>query len=124
VNRRITIALFSLVAPAVVVGFAAAGCDDLQVHPFFGSRYDPARDCVESPAVLDVLEGPDPGRCETIRCYEAPEGDDVFITDGACDAPDGYVDRTNDAKSPCADALTAYAREGHSRCPAPSDSGA
>jgi hypothetical protein len=108
----------SRVAPvllALVLGLGLVGCTTTHVHIFVAYHYDETADCLESPAGADVIDGPDPGTCAAVRCWVSP-GDDVYVTDDACDAPLGYVEQTSDMSGVCVKALAAYARDGHARC--------
>jgi hypothetical protein len=94
-------------ALAAVAALGLAGCEDREVHVFSAQRYDPDRSCLEDPVAIDVLEGPDPGPCDDVRCWNAPSGD-ALITTAACNAPPDYEDGTADpAGSRCAAALAA-----------------
>ncbi len=106
-------------APLVLAG---AHCTDQVVHVFGGYAYDPAQDCLEAPGALDVLEGPAPAPCPTVRCWLAPDGTAV-VTDEACDAPPDYEDETSASSGLCPKALAAYGRAGHGQCPASPDGG-
>jgi hypothetical protein len=98
------------------------GCDQRVVHVFGGYAYDPTQDCLYPPGVVDVIDGPEAGSCPGARCWVAPDGE-VYVTDRACDAPPDYQDHTADTSGICVQALAAYGRKGHSRCPAPPDGG-
>jgi hypothetical protein len=99
-----------------------AGCTDKPVHVFdayaFTPGATPKTDCLQSPAEVDVLSGPDPGSCPVLRCWTTPQGA-VYITDESCDSPPDFTDDTDaPAGSPCAEALLVYAEPGHGLCPA------
>jgi hypothetical protein len=95
-------------AALAVLGLAA--CEDREVHVFFAQRYDPVRDCLENEQAMDVIDGPDPGRCDQLRCWRSPGGGAVISTT-ACDAPPDYEDGTADGEgSLCAAALDALER--------------
>lgn len=103
-------------APALFALFASVGCEDRLAHPFGAYRYQPERDCFEGAATVDVIDGPDPGRCAALRCWISPAGE-TYVTTTACDGPSNYEEHTRDpAGSPCARALTAFARDGHGLC--------
>lgn len=93
----------------------AAGCEDRLFHAFDAYPYDPHGDCLGAPEAIDVLDGPDPGKCPDLRCWKGPDGT-FYVTDAACDAPLDFEDRTSDAEGPCVGALAAYARPNHGRC--------
>jgi hypothetical protein len=96
---------------------AAASCSDDSVHVFGANRYDPTRDCLEPGAAIDVIDGPDPGACDALRCWISP-ADEVYVTTTACDAPPGYVEHSTDrAKTLCGKAILAYLRDDHGACP-------
>jgi hypothetical protein len=110
-----------LVAFLGAVGASGLGCGEANMHLFGAYRYDPAEDCLESAAAVDVVAGPDPGVCESVRCWTSPAGE-VYVTTTACDAPEGYVEGTDDAEgSTCALALAAHALGEEARCPPPTD---
>jgi hypothetical protein len=99
---------------ALAVALAITGCEDRSVHLFGAERYDPEGHCLEAPATVDVLSGPDPGPCNDLRCWQSPSGE-VYVTSAACDAPPDFADRTSDpAGSLCAEALDAFAQK--ARC--------
>lgn len=103
-------------ALALLAILTAASCEDRLAHPFGAYRYQPDHDCLESAATVDVIDGPDPGRCDALRCWVSPAAE-VYVTTTACDGPSNYVERTKDpAGSACARALEAFAREGHGLC--------
>jgi hypothetical protein len=80
------------------------------VHAFIAARFDPDRACLEKPAAIDVVAGPDPGSCPETRCWETPSGE-VFVSTTACDAPPDFIDKTADlAGSRCGEALDALAQ--------------
>lgn len=107
-HARRTLALLALLI--------AGGCEDRLAHPFGAYRYQPDRDCFESAATVDVIDGPDPGRCDALRCWVSPAAE-VYVTTSACDGPSNYVEHTGDPDgSACARALEAFAREGHGIC--------
>ncbi|MFO0759979.1 MAG: hypothetical protein U0359_26070 [Byssovorax sp.] len=105
---------------ACLLGLGA--CEDRQVHVFSAFRYDADHDCLEAAAVVDVIDGPDPGTCPAVHCWENPLGD-AFVTDQACDAPLDFHDHSGDADGPCAKALAAFARDGMGKCPAQAGDG-
>jgi len=106
----------------LALALALAACTTSHVHLFGAYRYDANRDCLESAATVDVIDGPDPGKCEVLRCWFAP-ADEVYVTDAACDAPISFVEHTSDTSGACVKALAAYAREAHGPC-LPGDAGA
>lgn len=87
-----------------------AGCSGkARVHGFLARFWNAEEGCLESPAVVDVIEGSDPGSCPRTQCWVTPAGD-AYVTTEACDAPLDFRDGTNDpAPSPCVDALEALA---------------
>jgi hypothetical protein len=95
---------------------ALGACEDRLAHPFGAYRYRPDQDCIEGAAAVDVIDGPDRGPCDAVRCWVSP-AKEVYVTTTACDGPLNYAEHTKDAAgSPCARALEAFAREGHSLC--------
>ena len=95
-----------LLAPALVV--LTAACSDDTVHVFGAHRWNADSDCLEGAAAVDVIDGPDDGPCDAVRCWVSPGGD-VYVTTTACGAPPGYVDHSADPEgSPCEAALAAY----------------
>ena len=104
----------ALILAAVAV---AVACSNNDVHPFSAYAYDPDRDCLEAPAAVDVISGPDDGPCTQLRCWESP-GHDIYITETACSAPSDYKDETKDETGICPAALNAYGRTDHGLCPA------
>jgi hypothetical protein len=98
-------------------------CERTVVHIFGGYGYDDVNDCLDAAGAVDVIDGPDPGMCATLRCWIRPDGVAV-VTDRACDAPSDYVDHTKDTSGVCVKALAAYGRPGHGMCPIPADAGA
>jgi hypothetical protein len=94
----------------------ALGCDARPVHTFVGYPYDAERDCLGDRAILDVIDGKDPGECAEVRCWLGPDGA-VVMTDTACDAPVSHADHTQDASGDCPKALEAYGRGDDGRCP-------
>jgi hypothetical protein len=106
----------SPIAIVITTCLALGACDDRPVHIFGAERYDPVRDCLEAPAAVDVLDGPDPGPCAELRCWQSPSGE-VYVTSTACGSPPDFADRSSDPPgSLCAEALDAFARE--ARCAA------
>lgn len=113
-----------LAAAVVVVLVAAAACTDMTVHPFSAYALGGSGECIEPAGVIDVIDGPDPGECDVLRCWVDPEGQ-VFITTTACDAPHGFVDHTKDpAGSDCYRALALFDKPGHSQCADSPEAGA
>ncbi len=106
---------------AVLAGLSllltAAACKNTVVHPFSAWAYSPTGDCLEPPAVVDVLSGPDDGPCIQIRCWESGGGD-IYITDTACSAPPDYKNETNQKTGSCAEAIKVFGRAMHGQCPA------
>ncbi|MCC6555298.1 MAG: hypothetical protein IT372_20245 [Polyangiaceae bacterium] len=99
----------ALAALAGAAALALAACEDTQVHAFGAQRYNADQDCLEEAEIIDVLDGPNPGLCDTPRCWKAPSGE-VYVTTTACDAPPDFVEGTAEpAPSPCAAALAALA---------------
>lgn len=108
------------VARAVALALALAGaigaCSSRVFHTFGARRYVAEQDCLEKGLAIDVIDGPDPGVCEKVRCWLASSGD-VYVTTTACDAPVDFVDATGaPAGSPCGRALAAYARAPEATC--------
>jgi len=103
-------------ALALAIGvLTSGGCSD-EVHVFGAHHYDSDADCLEGAAAVEVLEGPDPGPCEEVRCWRSPE-DEIFVTSTACDGPPGYSEETDAPEGePCALALAAFARGDEGRC--------
>jgi hypothetical protein len=95
---------------------AGAACHDTQVHPFSAWAYDPMKDCLDAPAVVDVLSGPDDGPCTQLRCWESAGGN-IYITDTACSAPADYKDETHQKAGACAEAIKVFGRAMHGQCP-------
>jgi hypothetical protein len=97
---------------------AAASCAPLpQDHVWGAYAYDSTDDCLAVNGEVDVLPGPDPGTCSTVRCWQSHDGN-AFVTDTACDAPPDFTDHSSDPQgSLCARALAAYQRAGHAACP-------
>jgi hypothetical protein len=112
-----------VLVPALVLLVAAATCQDRLAHVFGGWAYDTAGDCLDAPGVVDVVDGPDPGKCPQLRCWLAPDGT-AYVTDEACDAPIDFQDQTKATSGVCVKALAAYHRTGHGLCPTPADAGA
>lgn len=106
------------VAAGAATAAVLVACAGQRSHLFVAERYDTAKDCLESPAAVDVIEGPDPGTCEVTRCWISDRGE-AFVTTGACDAPPSYTDESDAAgtDAPCGRALSALARPGGGRCP-------
>src|SRR5262249_25985337 len=77
-----------------LLALASAACSTTHVHLFGAYRYEMDRDCLESPAVVDVIDGPDPGMCAMLRCWISP-GKEVYVTDTACDSPPDYAEHTS-----------------------------
>lgn len=109
------------IAIALVVG-ALAACVGRVAHVFGGYAYDEAGDCLLTPGVVDVIDGPAGTPCKKVRCWVAPDGT-VYVTDTACDAPPDYQDQTQASSGLCVKALEAYEAEGHGRCPTAPDGG-
>lgn len=100
---------------------SGVSCGEADAHTFGAYRYNPFEDCMEGAAAVDVIEGPDPGICEEVRCWKSPGGE-VYVTSTSCDAPVGYEEGTFDpAGSVCARALAAFALGDEGRCPAPEE---
>src|SRR5262245_27854530 len=94
---------------------SASACDDGRTHIFGAYRYEPTRDCLEGSAAVDVIDGPDPGACASVRCWTSPAGE-IYVTSTACDAPPDYREHTQDpAQTPCERALAAF--RCHVTCP-------
>jgi hypothetical protein len=117
-----TAPLSSLALPFTFLVTAAA-CSARVDHVFGAYAYDPAQDCLQAPAAVDVIAGADPGMCPQVRCWQAPDGT-VYVTSEACDAPLDYQDHTKDTSGPCVKALAAYASSGNGLCPGAADAGA
>ena len=81
-----------------------AACDDRSAHVFMASRYDATADCLGPTLGVDVVEGPDQGACNTLRCWISPGGE-VYVSYAACDAPPDYAESS---EGPCKQALSAY----------------
>jgi hypothetical protein len=101
---------------------ALGACTTRVAHVFGAYRFeegmDPAEDCLEAAAAVDVVDGPDPGICNGVRCWIAPGGN-VFVTTTACDAPPDYRDHTSDpAGTACGRAIAVFQRIGTGNCPA------
>jgi hypothetical protein len=116
VNRRFVLAAVTV---AFVVG---AACTDRQVHAWAAWTYDPVNACLDSPAVVDVLSGPDNGPCKEVRCWES-QGHDIYITNTACDAPSDFTNETSQKSGLCAAALNLFGSANHGECAKP-DAGA
>ena len=101
---------------AVLALAILASCSNREVHVFSAWQFDIDRDCLEPPAVVDVLDGPDNGPCKQIRCWESADHK-TYVTDTACDAPPDFKDETKDPTSPCVEALKVYGRDQHGVCP-------
>ena len=86
-----------------------------RVHTFFARFWNADDACLETAAVIDVIEGSDPGSCPRTQCWLSPAGD-AFVTTAACDAPLDFRDATSDADSPGADALAALAAGADGDC--------
>jgi hypothetical protein len=98
-------------------------CHNTKVHIFGAYHFDREADCLDGPAAVDVLEGPEPAPCPGLRCWLSPAGE-VYLTDTACEAPLGFEDHTDDASGDCLRALEIYALEDHGKCaPAPGTGG-
>jgi hypothetical protein len=106
-----------LVLASIALLVTGAACHNNVVHPFSAWAYDPTRDCLEAPAVVDVLSGPDDGPCKQLRCWESAGGD-IYITDTACSAPPDYKNETNQKAGACSEAIQVYGRAMHGQCPA------
>jgi hypothetical protein len=107
----------------VGVSLTAAGCDARAAHLLEAYVYDPTNDCLEAPALVDVVNGPPPAApCLILRCW-LNSGGAALITDAACDVPPDYQDETSATTGPCVKALAAYGEKGHQLCPAPADAG-
>jgi hypothetical protein len=114
---RLTIASLLL---ALFVALPA--CERNVFHVFGGYSYDADAGCLYKSGAIDVIDGPDPGKCKKVKCWIGPAGQ-VVVTDTACDAPLDYTDGTAEDAGACPAALEAYEGEDHSRCPAPPDGG-
>ncbi len=70
------------VAVAIATGgalLAAEACDDsVRSHVFSGRQYEDARDCLDDPSSIDVVDGPEPGACDP-KCIVAPPDPDSGI---------------------------------------------
>jgi hypothetical protein len=106
-----------VVLAGIAALIAGAACENTVVHPFSAWAYDPMHDCLEAPAVVDVLSGPDDGPCKEIRCWESGGGD-IYITDTACSAPPDYRNETHQKSGSCAEAIKVFGRAMHGQCPA------
>src|SRR5262245_55243042 len=75
--------LFGLAAIVGVAMIAASACTTRVAHTFGAYRFekgvDPAHDCLQGSAAVDVIDGPDPGVCSAVRCWVSP-GKEVYIT--------------------------------------------
>jgi len=106
-RRRGSLAFFASIAS--IASLVLVACENNLVHAFIAARFDPDAACLEAPAAVDVVAGPDPGSCPVTRCWETPSGE-VFVSTTACDAPPDFLDRTADpAGSRCGEALDALA---------------
>jgi hypothetical protein len=107
----------STLLAAALAALVASACSPGRSHAFGAHRYDPENDCLEASAVVDVVEGEDPGKCDRLRCWETPGGE-AYVTTTACDAPPDFRDATADGpETPCGKALAAWGREDHGACP-------
>jgi hypothetical protein len=120
---RLARALGGVVVAGVVATLALPGCTDQLVHGFGAYEYDVSRHCLFDAAVVDVIDGPDPGECDDLRCWVSSDGE-VYVTTTACDAPKNVVDHTKDPEgTDCYSALALFNKKGHSICPDPVDDG-
>ena|SRR5688500_13245588 len=104
----------------VLLAFAAlTACNGkARVHAFSARFWNASEGCLESEAVVDVIEGSDPGQCPRIQCWVSAAGD-AYVTTDACEAPLDFRDGTHDAApSLCADALEALAAGDEGSCDA------
>ncbi|MEJ7734323.1 MAG: hypothetical protein WKG00_34650 [Polyangiaceae bacterium] len=117
-GRRHLAAPWMLHLAVAVASALLAGCNGkARVHTFVAQRYHADADCLDGGAVVDVIEGSDPGRCPRIQCWVS-SAEEVYITTEACDAPLDYRDGTSDeAPSACASALAAQALGEDGLCP-------
>jgi hypothetical protein len=94
-----------------------AACDGkARLHTFNARFWNASEGCLESEAVIDVIDGSDPGECPRTQCWVTPAGD-AYVTTDACDAPLDFRDGTHDpAPSVCADALEALAAGDDGSC--------
>lgn len=102
---------------------ALPACQGRAAHFLVAYVYEPANECLDAPAVVDVVNGPPPpAPCPILRCWLAPSGI-ALVTDQACDVPPDYQDQTRTGTGACVKALAAYGKSGHQRCPAPAEAG-
>lgn len=101
----------------LLVGAAGAGCHpEAEVHPFYAARYDAQAGCLDAVTIQDVLEGPDPGRCNQVICWLNHRGE-AYVSLTMCDGPPDWarVDAP-ESGSPCAQALEALKEHGTGQC--------
>jgi hypothetical protein len=118
VRPRLALA-FAALTGALALGLA---CTDRLAHGWAAWQYDIQHDCLLTPAVVDVLSGPEKGTCQQVRCWESP-GHEIYITNTACDAPPDYTNETNEKSGACHAALEIFGRASHGQCVVP-DGGA
>lgn len=110
-------AAFRYAAGLLALGVASLGwlaCDGAGSHVLAGRRYLPERDCVEEVTVIDVVEGPDPGRACEVVCLvgSSPvigEPDGIFVTT-QCEPFPGNYDLSQ-SRAECTPAKEAIAAE-------------
>jgi hypothetical protein len=92
----------------------ALACTDPGSHVLLAQLYEPARDCIDPTASLDIVVGPDPGFCDkTPTCIVTPAGQNgsgagVYVTT-MC-GPFPPLDDTTGMLHGCEGALAALAR--------------
>ncbi len=103
---------------------SGAGCDsEAEVHPFYAARYDAQAGCLEAVTIQDVLEGPDPGRCNQAICWLNHRGE-AYVSLTMCDGPPDWarVDAP-ESGTRCAQALAAQTESGAGQCGADAGAG-
>lgn len=106
----------SIAVPMLAFGAAmAGGCTNLEVYSLQGQLYDVAGDCLGPSEVIDIIEGKAEDTCDGVKCIRSEETDLFWVTPN-CEAPDLYVDLTDQEDGPCAAALAAFERGDQGLC--------
>jgi hypothetical protein len=92
---------------------AAGGCDESKSHVYVAQLYEPARDCLDPSASLDIIQTGQAGltcapTCIVLPSPPSPGGEKVYVSTMCGPYPADYDVSGTDAT--CPSALAAFAR--------------
>jgi hypothetical protein len=96
----------------IVLPACALSCDASSVYYlYYADAYEPTRDCIDSPAPLDVFSGTDPGSTCSVKCLSGidDDGGAIVYTSTMCGPAPVGAD-TSGTSPMCPGALAALAR--------------